>query len=65
MIPARSFEHADVGVFGLARSGSASVRALHAGGARVFAWDDDAATRMQAARDGATVMPWADWPWGR
>lgn len=63
MIAARSFEHADVGVFGLARSGMASVRALHAGGARIFAWDDDAGARAQAARDGASIMPWSDWPW--
>jgi UDP-N-acetylmuramoylalanine--D-glutamate ligase len=65
MIAARSFEHADVGVFGLARSGMASVRSLHAGGARIFAWDDDAATRAQATREGASVIPWSDWPWDR
>lgn len=65
MIAARSFEHSDVGVFGLARSGMASVRALHAGGARIFAWDDNAATRAQAAREGASVMAWSDWPWDR
>jgi UDP-N-acetylmuramoylalanine--D-glutamate ligase len=63
MIPARSFEHSDVGVFGLARSGMASVRALRAGGARIFAWDDNAETRVQSARDGAIVIPWSDWPW--
>jgi UDP-N-acetylmuramoylalanine--D-glutamate ligase len=65
MIAVRSFEHADVGVFGLARSGMASVRALHAGGARIFAWDDNAATRTQATREGASVTPWSDWPWDR
>ncbi len=59
MIAVRSFEHADVGVFGLARSGMASVRALHAGGARIFAWDDNAATRTQATREGASVIPWS------
>jgi UDP-N-acetylmuramoylalanine--D-glutamate ligase len=63
MIAARSFEHADVGVFGLARSGMASVRALKAGGAKVFAWDDKEETRRIAAVEGATIAPWAQWPW--
>ena len=63
MIAARSFEHADVGVFGLARSGMASVRALNAGGARVYAWDDREETRKEAAAEGATITPWAEWPW--
>ena len=63
MIAARSFEHADVGVFGLARSGMASVRALVAGGARVYAWDDREETRKEAAAEGATITPWVEWPW--
>jgi UDP-N-acetylmuramoylalanine--D-glutamate ligase len=63
MIPARSLAHQDVGVFGLARSGLASVRALKAGGARVFAWDDKESARVIAEADGATVLPWRDWPW--
>jgi UDP-N-acetylmuramoylalanine--D-glutamate ligase len=65
MIALHSFEHADVGVFGLARSGIASVRALKAGGAHILAWDDNAATRARAAREGATVAPWPEWPWDR
>ncbi len=65
MIPARSLAHQDVGVFGLARSGLASVRALKAGGARVFAWDDKEAARVIAEADGATVLPWRDWPWNK
>ncbi|MEI9888473.1 MAG: hypothetical protein WDN08_18625 [Rhizomicrobium sp.] len=40
MIAARSFAHTDVGVFGLARTGLASIRALKAAAARVYAWDD-------------------------
>ncbi len=65
MIAARSFEHADVGVFGLARSGMASVRALKAGGARVYAWDDEEEARKIAASEGATIVPWAQWPWDK
>jgi UDP-N-acetylmuramoylalanine--D-glutamate ligase len=62
MIAARSFANQTVGVFGLARSGAASVRALKAGGAHVFAWDDNEALRAQAAKDGANVAPFAEWP---
>ncbi|HEX4861348.1 MAG TPA: Mur ligase family protein, partial [Rhizomicrobium sp.] len=65
MIPVRHLAHQDVGVFGLARSGLASVRALKAGGARVFAWDDKEAARIVAEADGATVLPWRDWPWDK
>jgi UDP-N-acetylmuramoylalanine--D-glutamate ligase len=63
MIAARSFAHQDVGVFGLARSGLASVRALRAGGARVHAWDDRESARIAAEAEGAVVLPWRDWPW--
>ena len=63
MIAARSFAHQDVGVFGLARSGLASVRALKAGGAQAYAWDDKESARIAAEAEGATVLPWCDWPW--
>ncbi|HEY1609130.1 MAG TPA: hypothetical protein VGG24_07675, partial [Paraburkholderia sp.] len=65
MIAARSFAHQDVGVFGLARSGIASVHALKAGGARVYAWDDRESARIAAEAEGATVLPWRDWPWAK
>jgi UDP-N-acetylmuramoylalanine--D-glutamate ligase len=65
MIPARSFANQTVGVFGLARSGAASVRALKAGGAQIYAWDDNEALRDAVAREGATVAPFAQWPWDR
>jgi len=65
MIAARSFAHQDVGVFGLARSGLASVRALKAGGARVYAWDDKESARVIAEAEGAVVLPWRDWPWAK
>jgi UDP-N-acetylmuramoylalanine--D-glutamate ligase len=63
MIAARTFEHADVGVFGLARSGLASVRSLTEGGAKVYAWDDKQEARKEAEAAGATVIPFVDWPW--
>jgi UDP-N-acetylmuramoylalanine--D-glutamate ligase len=65
MIAARSFAHKDVGVFGLARSGMASVRSLKAGGARVYAWDDKDETRREAMAAGATIAPFAEWPWDK
>ncbi|HEY3778840.1 MAG TPA: UDP-N-acetylmuramoyl-L-alanine--D-glutamate ligase [Rhizomicrobium sp.] len=65
MIPARSMANRDVGVFGLARSGVSAVAALKAGGARVFAWDEDEGTRAQGEREGARIAPFASWPWQR
>ena len=62
MIVAHSFAKQTVGVFGLAGSG---VRALAAGGASVFTWDDDADSRVAVQRDGAVVMPFGEWPWAR
>jgi len=63
MIATRNFAGQSVGVFGLARSGLSSVRALKAGEARVFAWDDKEDARAEAAKLGAEVAPWEKWPW--
>ena len=63
MIAARNLTGQTVGVFGLARSGLSAVRALKAGDARVFAWDDKEEARAEAAKLGATVRPWEQWPW--
>ncbi len=53
----------DVGVFGLARTGLASIRALKAGGARVHAWDDNVKLRDVAAQqEGAIIGPSANGP---
>ena len=41
MIPVTIFAGRDVAVQGLGLSGIASARALEAGGAKVFAWDDN------------------------
>jgi UDP-N-acetylmuramoylalanine--D-glutamate ligase len=47
-------------VFGLARSGLATARALVAGGAQVRLWDDNEAARMAAEAAGLTTMPLYD-----
>src|SRR5262249_13490755 len=65
MIVPRSFANRDVGVFGLARTGASAVRALGAGGARVYAWDDNEASRRVSAAVSATVAPFASWPWDK
>ncbi|MDE3117270.1 MAG: UDP-N-acetylmuramoyl-L-alanine--D-glutamate ligase, partial [Pseudomonadota bacterium] len=63
MIAARTFAGKEVAVFGLARSGLATVRALKAGGARVVAWDDRETARKAAAEAGAAVSPVVQWCW--
>jgi len=63
MIPVTRFSNMDVGVFGLARSGLASIRALKAGGARVYAWDQREAANAAAQSEGAVVGSFRTWPW--
>jgi UDP-N-acetylmuramoylalanine--D-glutamate ligase len=63
MIVARSFANKTAGVFGLARSGLASVRSLKAGDAVVYAWDDNEVARNAARDAGAKIAPFAEWPW--
>ena len=65
MIAARSFADKEVAVFGLGRSGMGAVKALKAGGARVFAWDDKETSRQAAAAEGAETPSWQSWPWDR
>jgi UDP-N-acetylmuramoylalanine--D-glutamate ligase len=65
MIAARSFAKQTVGMFGLARSTAVSARALIAGGANLFAWDDEESARNAAAKEGASVSPFGEWPWAR
>ncbi|GER06799.1 UDP-N-acetylmuramoylalanine--D-glutamate ligase [Iodidimonas muriae] len=45
MIVPHAYQGKRIGVFGLARTGLAAVRALLAAGAHVWAWDDDVARR--------------------
>jgi UDP-N-acetylmuramoylalanine--D-glutamate ligase len=65
MILPRGFADKTVGVFGLARSGISAVRALIAGGADVYAWDDNQSAQRASAELGARVTPIAAWPWER
>jgi UDP-N-acetylmuramoylalanine--D-glutamate ligase len=63
MIPVSHFGHRPVAVLGLGKAGLAACRALKAGGAEVWAWDDAPAARAAAEREGfAPVDPAAiDW----
>src|SRR6266508_2127844 len=55
MFPARTFARKKVGVFGLARSGTACAHALRLGGAEFFAWDDQAASVAKARQNGLPI----------
>jgi UDP-N-acetylmuramoylalanine--D-glutamate ligase len=55
MIPVTIFSGRDVAVLGLGLSGIASVRALEAGGAKVFAWDDKEKGRSEALAAGLVL----------
>ncbi|PRY25998.1 UDP-N-acetylmuramoylalanine--D-glutamate ligase [Aliiruegeria haliotis] len=52
MIPVRGLENHKVAVLGLGRSGLTAARALAAGGAHPLCWDDGAAGRERAEREG-------------
>lgn len=63
MIESGTFKDKAVGVFGLARSGLSAIRALKAGGATVYAWDDKETARAAAEAAGAQVETFERWPW--
>src|SRR5690349_20086840 len=65
MIPVTTYQDRAVAVFGLARSGIASARALAAGGAAVTAWDDNGKSRDQAAAAGVALVPSDSLDWSR
>lgn len=53
-----------IGVFGLARSGLATIRAAVAGrAAEVFAWDDKEDARRTGEALGGQPVPPEEWPW--
>ena len=55
MFPAVQFKGKSVGVFGLARSGISCAKALIAGGAQVFAWDDSEPVVEKARAEGLSI----------
>ncbi len=55
MIPVRGYAGHKVAVLGLGRTGLATARALHAGGAEPVCWDDGETAREQAEADGLTL----------
>jgi UDP-N-acetylmuramoylalanine--D-glutamate ligase len=65
MIPVTIFSGRDVAVLGLGLSGIASVRALAAGGANVFAWDDKEKGRAEALGAGLVLTDLATVDWSR
>jgi len=65
VIPTHAFAGRTVAVYGLARSGISAVRALRAGDADVFAWDDKEPLREAARAAGASATSSAEWPWDR
>ena len=56
MIPIKEFAGQYVAVFGLGRTGLATVRALQAGGAKVHAWDDSEEARNSAIDQGFELV---------
>jgi UDP-N-acetylmuramoylalanine--D-glutamate ligase len=65
MTPVTCFSGRHAALFGLGGSGLATARALIAGGARVDAWDDNAAGREKAVAAGVDVIDLSDADWSR
>ncbi len=65
MIAASRFADRQVAVFGLGRSGIASALSLAAGGATVWAWDDNEKSRAAAAERGVELQEPARCDWRR
>ena len=55
MFPALQLKGKSVGVFGLARSGISCAKALVAGGANIFAWDDSEPAVEKARAEGLSI----------
>ena len=63
MIPLDASKGKGFAVMGLGRSGLATAQALMASGARVFAWDDDAARRGAAEASGIPIVKLTNGVW--
>ena len=64
MIPVHAFKGRRVAVFGLGRTGLATIRALLAGGAEVSAWDDSDVSRAAAEAQGFVLDDLNRRDWG-
>ncbi len=64
MIPVHAFKGRRVAVFGLGRTGLATIRAVQAGGAEVSAWDDSADSRAAAEAQGFVLDDLNRRDWG-
>ena len=56
MIAATKFAGKKIAVFGLGRTGLACIAALEAGGAQVWAWDDNKATTDKGIKQGLPIV---------
>lgn len=66
MIAVTAYKGQSVGVFGLGKAGDATIDALVAGGATVFAADDSEASCARTSEKygkAVAVLPIAQWPW--
>lgn len=66
MIALSRYQGKKVGVFGLGKAGDATVAALVAGDAEVFAWDDGEASRKALSGkfgNAVQLSAFAEWPW--
>lgn len=63
MIVAHSYKGQTIAIFGLGRTGLSAAKSLAQGGARVWAWDDNEASRLAAEKAGVAVtdLNAADW----
>tara|TARA_R110000868_G_scaffold53249_5_gene167357 strand:+ start:7825 stop:9237 length:1413 start_codon:yes stop_codon:yes gene_type:complete len=64
MIPVETYRGRRVAVFGLGRTGLATIRSLQAGGAIVSAWDDSEASRAAAEAQGFVLDDLNRRDWG-
>ncbi|MDX1974175.1 MAG: UDP-N-acetylmuramoyl-L-alanine--D-glutamate ligase [Rickettsiales bacterium] len=66
MITVSAYNQKAVGVFGLGKAGEATIAALVAGGAKIYAWDDNDASRAAAEKSYGSriqLLPYESWPW--
>ena len=65
MIKAETFKDHIVAVFGLGRTGVSAALSLRAGGATVWAWDDNEASREAARSKGVPLKDLRDVDWSQ